>query len=69
MAEFVFDIMMKIIENVGLIERWYLLKDMYQFKTIDCMVMNLYLKENMQLVHSLPLKVIHTPWRNETENH
>jgi len=47
-----------IIEKVGLIERWYLLHNMNQFTPNDYMVLELYLLENIQIIHNLPMEII-----------
>ena len=58
-----------IIEKVGLIERWYLLNDMNQFKPIDYMILELYLLENIQTVKELPFEIIQSLLHEERIHH
>ena len=51
-------VMKNIIEKVGLIERWYLLNDIHLFTSTDLKILELYLLENIQDTHNLPLEII-----------
>ena len=57
--------MKNIIEKVGIIERWYLLNDMNQFTPTDYMVLELYLLENIQIIHNLSLEIIQSLFHDD----
>jgi len=59
-------VMKNIIEKVGLIERWYLLNDVHQFKPMEYKILELYLLENIQVVRNLPLEIIRSLQKEES---